>query len=149
MSLPPFQKLLDQYAEPIYRFIVASIGRDEADDCFQETFLAALKAYPRLRNPANLRAWLFTIAHRKTIDAVRRRDRKLPPRQAPQHVEHRDTSVWTLVRQLPAKQRAAVFHRYAGGLSYREVGAAIGCSEEAARRNVHEGLKKLREVWEE
>jgi len=41
-----------------------------------------------------------------------------------------------------------VLLRFAGDLAYREIGEATATSEEAARRNVHEGLKKLREVWE-
>ena len=57
-----------------------------------------------------------------------------------------DGDLWAAVRALPPKQRAAVALRYAGDLSHRDVAAALGCSEEAARRSVHEGLKRLREV---
>ena len=49
VSQPPFQRFLDAHREDVWRFLVASVGRDAADDCFQETFLAALRAYPRLR----------------------------------------------------------------------------------------------------
>jgi RNA polymerase sigma factor (sigma-70 family) len=48
------------------------------------------------------------------------------------------------VSRLPPKQRAAILLRYAGDLTHAEVAAALGCSEEAARRSAHEGLKKLR-----
>jgi RNA polymerase sigma factor (sigma-70 family) len=53
--------------------------------------------------------------------------------------------VWARVRELPEKQRMAVFLRGAADLSYAEVAAALDCSQDAARRSVHEGLKKLRE----
>src|SRR5919106_2345522 len=79
VRLPPFQSLLDQYREDVYRFLVASLGRQEADDCFQETFISAMRAYPRLRDASNLRSWLFTIAHRKAIDAHRARARRAVP----------------------------------------------------------------------
>ena len=69
MSLPPFQRILDAHAPQVQRFLVAAVGRDDADDCFQETFLSALRAYPRLRHRTNLRAWVLTIAHRKAIDS--------------------------------------------------------------------------------
>src|SRR5437763_795586 len=69
MSLPPFQRILDAHAPHVQRFLVAAVGRDDADDCFQETFLSALRAYPRLRHRTNLRAWVLTIAHRKAIDS--------------------------------------------------------------------------------
>ena len=46
---PAFQRLLDEQRDVVWRYLVASVGRDEADDCFQETFLSAMRAYPRLR----------------------------------------------------------------------------------------------------
>src|SRR5437763_16950315 len=78
-TLPPFQQLLDAHGRDVHRFLVASVGRIDADDCYQETWLAALRAYPRLRDAANLRSWIFTIAHRKVIDHVRARRRVAVP----------------------------------------------------------------------
>jgi DNA-directed RNA polymerase specialized sigma24 family protein len=54
--------------------------------------------------------------------------------------------LWAAVAGLPPKQRAAVFLRYALDLSHRDVAHVVGCSEDAARRSVHEGLRKLRAV---
>jgi RNA polymerase sigma factor (sigma-70 family) len=149
--LPPFQRVLDEHGPAVHRFLRARVGPDEADDCFQETFLAALAAYPRLAGDANVRGWVMRIAERKAIDAHRARRRRpapaasLPeqPRPAP---ELPDTAVWGRVRALPAKQRAAIALRYAGDLAYAEIGEVIGCSEEAARQNVRAGLRRLREV---
>lgn len=75
-ALPPFQILLDSYKDDVHRFLTGLVGPVDADDCFQETFLAALRAYPALRNGDNLRSWLLTIAHRKAIDRARRPDRR-------------------------------------------------------------------------
>src|SRR5438874_4599929 len=69
MGVPPFQRFLDEHGPAVHGFLVASVGRHEADDRFQEAFLAALRAYPRLENADNLRSWALTIAHRKAIDA--------------------------------------------------------------------------------
>ena len=55
MALPPFQALLDAHGGEVHRFLVATVGRLDADDCYQETWLAALRAYPRLRDDRNLR----------------------------------------------------------------------------------------------
>jgi len=149
--LPPFQRLLDAHAVDVHRFLVASVGPQEAEDCFQETFLAALRAYPRLRDAANLRGWLLTIASRKAVDSHRRRGRapephaEVPDRPRPPPPE-RETAMWEAVRSLPPKQRSAVAHRFLLDLSHAEIGQVLGCSEEAARRNVHEGVKKLREA---
>jgi DNA-directed RNA polymerase specialized sigma24 family protein len=133
VTLPPFQVLIDEHRDDVYRFLRASVGPHDADDCFQETFIAALRAYPRLRGDSNLRGWLFTIANRKALGE--------------QLLNGGEPELWQAVGDLPTKQRASVLLRFAGDLAYREIGEATGCSEEAARRNVHEGLKKLREVW--
>ncbi len=154
VRLPPFQALLDEHRDDVYRFLVASLGRDEADDCFQETFISALRAYPRLRDGSNLRSWLFTIAHRKAIDAHRARARRaVPVEEVPERADagaqalNGEPELWRAVRGLPAKQQAAVLHRYVNDLAYADIGRVMGCSEDAARRSVHEGLKKLRTVW--
>jgi RNA polymerase sigma factor (sigma-70 family) len=151
VSQPPFQRFLDAHREDVWRFLVAAVGRDAADDCFQETFLAALRAYPRMR-PDNPRAWVLTIAHRKALDHFRARKRRalpvgddLPDVAAPPDPEPRDDGVWARVHALPPKQRGAVLLRFAGDLSHREVAAAMGTSEEAARRNAFEGLRTLRQ----
>ena len=155
VSLPPFQALLEVNRSDVYRFLVASVGPSEADDCFQEMCIAALRAYPRLRRATNLRAWLFRIAERKAIDAHRARTRRpqpvenLPDRgTAAEHPsDNSQPALWAAVRRLPAKQRTAVVCRSALGMPYPELAELLGSSEEAARRNVHEGLEKLRKEW--
>lgn len=155
MTLPPFQTLLDAHGTAVHRFLVASVGPADADDCFQEACISALRAYPELRHAENLRAWLMKIAQRKAIDAHRNRGRRPQPvAEPPEGRLTRDgysspvdglNTVWAHVRELPEKQRMAVFLRSAADLSYADVARALDCSEDAARRNVHEGLKRLRE----
>jgi RNA polymerase sigma factor (sigma-70 family) len=149
MAVGPFQRFLDEQREPVFRFLVASVGREAADDCFQETFLAALKAWPRLRKGSNERAWVMTIAHRKAMDHHRARVRRpVPVEDLPEVAVHdpapADEETWARVRALPPKMKAAVLLRYAGDLTHAEVAVALSCSEEAARRSAHEGLKRLR-----
>jgi len=152
VHLPPFQRLVDDHAAELHRFLVASVGSLDAQDCLQETFLSALRAYPRLRHADNLRAWLYTIAQRKATDAVRTRirhrageiDGVAEGRLASEPQPPADDGLWGSVRALPAKQRAAVVHRFVFDLAYREVGERMGISEEAARQNVSAGLRRLR-----
>jgi RNA polymerase sigma factor (sigma-70 family) len=154
-AIPPFQSFLEDHRIVVYRFLLASVGPAEADDCFQETFLAALRAYPKLRDGENLRSWVLTIATRKAIDAGRARSRRPLPVADPEAKvtvaagEHgpppdRDEPLWRAVRELPPKQRAAVVHRFVLDRAYRDVAAAMGSTEEAARANVGQGLKRLR-----
>ncbi|HWO82231.1 MAG TPA: sigma-70 family RNA polymerase sigma factor [Solirubrobacterales bacterium] len=149
-ALPPFQTVLDEHSAAVMSILQGAVGRDGAEDCFQETFLAALRAYPKLGDAGNLRGWLLTIAHRKAIDHHRARGRNPVPvaEVAEVAVENGipepDERLWAAVGALPPKQRAAVALRYGSDLPHAEIGVALGCSPEAARRNLHEGLKRLR-----
>jgi DNA-directed RNA polymerase specialized sigma24 family protein len=150
MGLPPFQRLLEEHGPAVYRFLVATAGPGEAEDCFQETFLAALRGYPRLRPDSNLRAWLMTIARRKAVDAHRSRRRRpepveVVPDRAGEGQADGDPGVWRRVRGLPPRQREAVVLRFVGDLPYREVALAMGSSEAAARQNVRLALRSLKE----
>jgi RNA polymerase sigma factor (sigma-70 family) len=155
VRLPPFQTLLDAHGADVHRFLVASVGRIDADDCYQETWLAALRAYPKLRDASNLRSWIFTVASRKAIDHVRaRRRRAVPVGEVPEPPpavdsespggDPRDDGLWSQVRELPPKQRTALALRYVADAGYDEISNVMGTSEDAARRNVHEALKRLR-----
>jgi RNA polymerase sigma factor (sigma-70 family) len=168
MPLPPFQTLLDAHGRELHRFLIATIGAGDADDCYQETWLAALRAYPQLREATNLRGWLLTIAHRKAIDHFRARSRAAVPVAEAAELSDAagagdarrvasgasagalDGEIWSRVAALPDKQRAAVALRFVGDCAYAEIAGVMEISEEAARRNVHEGLKRLREeasIW--
>jgi RNA polymerase sigma factor (sigma-70 family) len=151
--LPPFQTLLDRHAGDVLAVLRAAVGRTDADDCFQETFLSALRAYPRLKSADNLHGWLLTIAHRKAIDHHRAKGRRPVPvadvseAAIDDHEPALDgdgADVWALVGALPRKQRAAVTLRYACDLPHAEIAAALDCSPAAARRSLHEGMKRLR-----
>src|SRR5205823_4453840 len=116
------------HGRDVHRFLVATVGSVDADDCYQETWLAAMRAYPRLREASNLRSWLFTVAHHKAIDHVRaRRRRALPVADLPEAAGaavaadefdpaatalNGRTDLWARVRMLPPKQRTAIALRY-------------------------------------
>jgi len=151
--LPPFQRFLDAHSADVLRYLVASVGRHDADDAFQETFLSALRAYPRLSAGSNLRGWVLTIAHRKAIDVHRARGRNPVPvaeihdgaqRSPPPPPGEGEGDHWKRVRALPARQREVLTLRYAADLTHAEIASALGCTEEAARRAAADGLKNLR-----
>lgn len=151
MKPPPFQVFLDSHREDVFRFLVALVGPQEAEDCFQETFLSALRAYPNLRDGSNVRGWILTIAHRKALDAHRSWSRRpVPVERVPDGrvnpPAEANPELWELVRELPPKMRAAVVLRFVDDLPYAQIAEITGSSEEASRRSVHEGLKRLRQV---
>lgn len=152
MRLPPFQLLVDEHGDVVLRYLRAAVGRQEAEDCWQETMLSALRAYPALRDARNLRGWLLRIAHNTAIDLHRATARRAlpmaePPEPAVEDSATPEPELWRAVRHLPGKQRAAVTLRFAGDMDYRAIGIMIDCSEAAARQNVRAGLAAVRREW--
>ncbi len=147
----PFQRFLDRHRAPVLAFLRGAVGPVDADDCFQETFIAALRAYEGMdgRHP---RAWVMTIARRKALDHHRARARRPEPRERLPEIAvedaRADDELWAAVLELPEAQRQAVALRYGGDLAHAEIAAVLGCSEEAARRRVADGLKSLRTTIE-
>jgi RNA polymerase sigma factor (sigma-70 family) len=148
----------------VYRFLLGAVGPGEVDDCFQETFLSALRAYPKLRNGDNLRGWILAIATRKAIDSARSRQRRAAPvadvtelvdaQVGPGHGAEfegfdgwNDDALWSDIQTLPPMQRVALVHRILLDRPYTELAAAMGSSVDSARANVYQALKKLREAW--
>jgi RNA polymerase sigma-70 factor (ECF subfamily) len=146
MALPPFERFYEQHRDEVFGFLVRRLGRDRAEDAFQETFLRALRAYPNLRHGEHLRAWAFTIASRIAIDEHRRprADAALPQlrsedgRPAFAELEH-------LAGSLPPTERAAVILRYGYDLDYADIGAALGSNSTAARQAASSGIRRLRQ----
>ncbi|WP_320672708.1 RNA polymerase sigma factor [Patulibacter defluvii] len=146
----PFDTIVERHGPALLRFCVARLGRDHGEDAFQETLLAALRHYDELRDPEAVAGWLFAIAHRKLVDAVRARDRAPQPsdrieeQPAPAAPAPGVDPIWRRVATLPPKQRQAVALRFLADLPHAQIAVAMGTSPEAARRNLHEGLRRLR-----
>lgn len=154
MRPQPFEDVIAVHGAVVLRVCRALLGPAEADDAWSETFLSALRAYPELRPDSNIRGWLVTIAHRKSIDQLRARARApVPSDVLPDAHSHLgvptdpDTDLWSALAALPLKQRGAVAHHYLGGLPYADVGVLLDSSEAAARRAAADGLATLRKTY--
>lgn len=147
----PFQSVLDDHGPHLYRHLVGVLGPHDGADCYQETVVAALRAWPPAHD-GNLRSWLFTVAHRKVIDHARANGRRavpvgdVPDRGVPPSEADLDGDVWAAVRSLPEKQRVAVALRHGEDWGYDEIAVVLECTEAAARQNVKAGLDRLKEV---
>ncbi|MFL5949130.1 MAG: RNA polymerase sigma factor, partial [Gaiellaceae bacterium] len=122
------------------------LGRDAAEDAFQETFLRALRAYPTLEHGHHLRAWALQIAKNVALDVLRRT--RVTSAEVPDLASVDEPLPYEELRrltaELPEKERAAVFLRYGYDLSYEDIGAALGSSSEAARQATSSGVRRLR-----
>ena len=166
LPLPlPFEQIMRRHEREIMRYLLRLSGnRDDAADLFQETWLRAYRAYPRLEHERDVRPWLYAIAvnlcRNRARDGVRRQrvivtvdKEKLPV--AVSNEDYRSISendgyafihLRELMSALPAKQREALQLRYFAGLDYAAIAAAMGCSQQTARANVFQAMKKLKSM---
>jgi RNA polymerase sigma factor (sigma-70 family) len=144
--VPPFETFYCEHRDVVLGFLRRRLGRQAAEDAFQETFLRALRAYERLEHGDHLRAWVLTIAGRLVIDTARRTKPaadELPElpvedgRPAHAQIEH-------LADGLPPTERAAVVLRYAYDFAYDDIATALGSTPEAARQAASSGVRRLR-----
>jgi RNA polymerase sigma factor (sigma-70 family) len=161
VTLPPFQRLVDDHWRDVARLAHALVGPVDGDDVAQQAWTQALAAYPRLTSTRNLRAWLLTITARCATDAHRSRTRRpvtVPDLEAaadsaratPQvpgadEVAHLpDDALWSAVRALPERQRLAIALRFVGDLDHTELARQLGTTPAATRRLVSDALATLR-----
>jgi RNA polymerase sigma factor (sigma-70 family) len=146
VAIPPFERLYEAHAGELLGYLTRLLGRQSAEDAWQETFLRALRAYPQLRHGRNLRAWLFTIATRVALDERRRAKPvagelpELPVTDG--RAAFAELAPYTA--ELPPTERAAVVLRYGYDLDYAEIGSALGSSADAARQAASSGVRRLR-----
>lgn len=150
--------LVAGHAHAIGRVCMALLGsRSEAEDALQETLVAALDGLDGFRGDGSLRAWLLSIARRRSARRLESRSRE---RELTQQAEapHPDLSAEqqslarqarALLAELRPSEREALVLRFDAGLSFREVAEACGIDEAAARKRVSRGLSRLRSLMGE
>jgi RNA polymerase sigma factor (sigma-70 family) len=147
VTVPPFERFYEEHRSAVYGHLVRLVGRQGAEDAFQETFLRALRGYSELRHGRHLKAWVFTIATRVAADEGRRR--RPEPSDRLDELGHEDSRpAWAelehLADELPEKERAAVVLRYGYDLPYDQIADALDSSEDAARQAASSGVRRLR-----
>jgi len=144
-SIPPFERFYEEHRSDVMRLLRRKLGRERADDAFQETFLRALQAYGRLAHGEHLRAWVLTIARNVSIDVLRR---TTPGAELVEDSREDGLAAYEdlapLTDGLPPTERAAVVLRYGYDLSYDQIADALGSSADAARQATSTGVRRIR-----
>jgi RNA polymerase sigma-70 factor, ECF subfamily len=164
-----FENLIEQHHDEIFAYLWRLLGKQrrrdgamDVEDLVQEVFLRAYRNFAGLRPNSNHRAWLYKIAtncaytrlrqmktERDGVSSLKDSIKELgsvnggaPGRT---HMEHQ---LRFLVNELPVKQKACVMLRYLQELGYPEIAEVLGCSEESARANVYQAIRRLRRALE-
>ena len=155
--------LLARHEGPVFRFLLGLLrDHHRAEDALQETFVQALRGSDHA-HPEQFRGWLFTVAHRQAM--LQLRQAKRVPVAAEEEFLHGVADgaelpelamdraedarlVHELLALLPEGQQAVIRLRVYDGLRFREVADRLGCPLNTALARMHDGLKRLRDLWE-
>jgi len=155
--------LFERYEAPLYHFLLGMLrNHHQAEDALQETFIKALEKTGNVQ-PDKFKSWLFTVAFREAM--LLKRKQKRDPHQA---IDAADMTadlgpsaedgllqgeqihqMRQLLEMLPPAQREVIRARIYEGKRYREIAATQGCPVNTTLARMHEGLKRLRSLWEQ
>ncbi len=152
-----FTALYERYYGPLLGYTRSILlDAEDARDATQNALESALRALPSRDTERALRPWLYKIAHNEAIDIMRRRrpQTEMTPAHEPLvdgpevDAEQRGRLAELVddLRTLPERQRGALVMRELNGLSYDEIGQALGLSNEAARRAVFDARNALHDA---
>ncbi|MGH2861673.1 MAG: RNA polymerase sigma factor [Solirubrobacteraceae bacterium] len=158
-----FAELYRRHVAGVLAYFARSLGRsDLAFDLTAETFAAALLALPQYEPTSTPgQSWLYTIAHNRMVDSLRRGEAEARARerlgmQALALSEEGESTInrvierldgraaFELVQDLPHEQRQALTERFVQDRDYAEIAAGMRCSEQVVRKRVSRGLGGLR-----
>lgn len=152
--------LYRRYLDRVYRYLRSRVSStSDAEELTTQVFIEMLESLHRYEERGSFAAWLFTIARRRLVAHYRKQppevalDDRLPitnPKTDPETEVIKTDDLDRLKRllmDLRPDQREALELRYAGSLSYREIGTALNKSEAASKMMVYRALAYLRANW--
>lgn len=150
-----FAALVARHVDLVYSAALRQLrSRPLAEEVTQNAFLALARHARRLKPDTPLAAWLYVVTRRAAIDTLRSELRRQAREKTAMEISAMNSSSgdWprieplldTAMEALPERDRTALLLRYFEGKSLREVGAALGTSEDAAQKSVSRALDRLR-----
>jgi len=154
-----FRVLVELYMKQAYNVAYGYVNdHDDAEDIAQESFVRVFRSIRSFRGDAEFGTWLYRIVSNLAMNHIRRhkhsvaRETRTFEKAAEQSVSHSDAierqemqeGIERALHELPTLQRATVILRHIQGLSTRQVGDILRCSEGTVKTHLHRGLKKLK-----
>lgn len=157
-SREAFNRLARRWTPRLVRYTTRTVGRPElARDIVQETWIGAIRRLKQLTDPAQFPAWIYSIAHRKCIDAIRvnqRHRRLIVSAQAesdaaaaidPGGSAASDTvDLAAAISQLSTEQRDVVHLFYGEDLSVEEIGTVLAVPTGTVKSRLHHARASLK-----
>ncbi len=145
------------YAPTVLAYVGRFVGRDEAEDVLQRTFLDAWRGAGRYDPKLRFTGWLFTIAHRRAIDTLRARRHQVVDAEAFRDLvgeDGRETANryaeaadvrWGLA-QLPEHERTVIEMAYFDELTQREIAERLQVPIGTVKARASRGTRRLGEI---
>ena len=156
-----FEELVRLHQESLYRYLYRLTGNTEdAMELTQNSFVKAYMSIGRFRGDASFKTWLYRIASNGWRNVIRDSGRRQnvdidqvplasgdnPHDEVVRGQENR--KFWSVVQELPARQKEALTLRLREGYSFDEVAGIMGCSTGSAKASYHHAVGKLKRVLE-
>jgi RNA polymerase sigma-70 factor (ECF subfamily) len=154
-----FEDLVAVMGKPLRYYVLKLTRREDiASDILQETWMRAVHGVRGLKDPAALRAWLYSIAHGITVDHIRRDIKREQAEK--KHNENYDESIEGDLRsseedaelihsaldQLPPRQREILTLHFLEDFSLNQIAHIVGCPEGTVKSRLHHAKKSLKSV---
>jgi RNA polymerase sigma-70 factor (ECF subfamily) len=167
-----FEELVARHKRGLYNFLLRSVhNQSRAEELLQEVFLRVIRAKDRYQRTARFTTWIYTIARNLCVDESRRQKfRRTLPLEAKRRGKGEDSGLSVLdvteagevgidaaseapkirdrvaaaIQNLPDDQREVFIMRQFGGLSFKQIGEAVGAPENTVKSRMRYALEKLR-----
>ena len=163
-EMASFQELVSRYHQKVYMVILGLLhNRDDALEVAQETFFRAYRKIASFKGGSSFYTWIYRIAVNLAIDAQRRQKRNpLDFREtmdgvleaqeetardpfADVHDRELRENLIRAINELTPEHKAVIVLRTIEGLSYKDIGDILGCSEGTVMSRLHYARKKLQD----
>ncbi|TWU22385.1 ECF RNA polymerase sigma factor SigE [Novipirellula galeiformis] len=149
------RNLYEQTSHRVFRLMVRMVGRQDAEDLTQQTFVQAFGKLSQFDGKAKFETWLYRLATNEALQHLRRekhrRTKELlvePTIQPADRLEQSERAV--IVRQaleaIDPELRAIFTLKEESGLSYQEISLALGIPEGTVGSRLNRARRELRKL---
>lgn len=159
--------LLDRYEKPIFNYALRMTGNpDDAKDLMQEIFVSVFNSLPSFTGKGQFKAWLFRIAHFKSMDFYRRKRPDISLDDAPEistqyaqqtseespeasmQYSQSQQHIQSMMQALPFNMRVVLELKFFSQFTFDEIAEQLGISPNTVKSRLYSALAKLKDAWE-
>lgn len=153
-----YRLIFENYKEDLYRYIRKIVlTHENADDVLQNTLIKVFQNIRKFRGESSLKSWIYSIAHRESLQLLRRNKRQATSQS--EELENRQELysdpyfkgdkvhqiLLEAVASLPERQKQVFELKYFEDFKYSEIAEMLGLSEGGLKSSYHHAVNKIKE----